>query len=258
MQLKDKVVVITGGASGLGKCATEFLVREKGCKVGVFDINDAAGAGLAVELGTDNAIYCNVDVSNEEWILFGVHTVLEKFGAIHVCVNGAGIPAPVKILDQEGRPSSYEIFREAIMVNLVGSFNMMAYCAAEMAKNLPNEDGERGVVINIASIAAFEGQVGQTAYASSKSGVVGMTLPAARELADLGIRVNTIAPGIFMTAMVESVGNRVIASWEKMIEYPRRFGSSDEFSSLVAYICENSYLNGECIRLDAATRLRSK
>ena len=258
MQLQGKLAVITGGASGLGRSTAEYFVREKGARVALFDLNEEAGAKLVNELGADKAIFCRVDVADEVSVAAGVAQVVSAFGAIHVCINCAGIPTPLKILDREGKPSSCGKYFKTILVNLVGTYNVMAHCVAVMARNELENGEERGVVVNTASAAAFDGQVGQTAYASSKAGVVGLALPAARELAAIGVRVNTIAPGIFMTPMVESLGEKVIASLVETIEYPKRCGKTAEFASFAAYICENAYLNGECIRLDAATRLRAR
>jgi NAD(P)-dependent dehydrogenase (short-subunit alcohol dehydrogenase family) len=165
---------------------------------------------------------------------------------------------PMKILDKEGHASNCGKFERTIMVNLVGTFNVMAHCIEQMAKNEPENGEERGVVVNVASIAAFEGQIGTTGYASSKAGIVGLSLPAARELAAIGVRVNVIAPGLFKTAMAQSLSAKAIEPLMAAVEFPKRFGDLSEFASLCAYICENAYLNGECIRLDAATRVRSR
>jgi 3-hydroxyacyl-CoA dehydrogenase / 3-hydroxy-2-methylbutyryl-CoA dehydrogenase len=258
MQLQGKTAIITGGASGLGKRTAEYFVQEKGSKVVIFDLNDDAGSKLVAELGPENAFYCKVDVSDESSVAVGVAQAISRFNAIHVCINCAGIPTPIKILDREGRPSGCGKYLKTVMVNLVGTFNVLAYCVAEMVKNQPSDDEERGVIVNVASAAAFDGQVGQTAYASSKAGVAGMALPAARELSIYGIRVNTIAPGLFNTPMLQSLGPKVNESLLTMIEYPKRFGEMAEFASLASYLCENAYINGECIRLDAATRLRAR
>lgn len=258
MNLQGKVAVITGGASGLGRRTTEYFVQEKGAQVAVFDLNDEAGAALAAQLGQSRVLYRRVDVASEAAVAGGVQACMERFGRIDVCINCAGIPAPMKILDREGRAASCGTFARTVAVNLVGTFQVMAYCIAEMARNAPGRDGERGGVVNVASIAAFEGQVGTTAYASSKAGVVGLSLPAARELAALGIRVNAIAPGLFDTPMADLVQGKALEALKSAIEFPRRFGDLAEFASLCAYICENAYLNAECIRLDAAARVRAR
>ena len=258
MKLQGKVAVITGGASGLGRRTAEYFVRDKGAKVAVFDVNDAEGASLVAQIGEDKALYQRVDVTDEAAVAAGVRSCIEHFGRIDVCINCAGIPAPIKILDRDGHASNCGKFQRTVMVNLVGTFQVMAYCIEHMAKNAPENGEERGVVVNVASGAAFEGQVGQTAYGSSKSGVVGLSLPAARELAVLGVRVNSIAPGMFNTPMLQSLSPKVIESLTAMVEFPKRPGDLSEFASLCAYICENAYLNGECIRLDAGTRLSAR
>lgn len=258
MNLQGKVAVITGGASGLGRRTAEYFVREKGAKVAVFDLNDEAGEALAAQLGEAHALYRRVDVADEAAVADGVQACVDRFGRIDVCINCAGIPTPMKILDRDGRASNCGKFARTVMVNLVGTFQVMAYCIGQMAQNEPGSDGERGVVVNVASIAAFEGQVGTTGYASSKAGVVGLSLPAARELAALGIRVNAIAPGLFNTPMAERVDAKALEALKSAIEFPKRFGDLAEFASLCAYICENSYLNAECIRLDAAARVRAR
>jgi len=258
MELRDKVAVITGGASGLGKRTAEFFVREKGARVAIFDLDDSNGESVAAALGAEHALYCRVDVSDEASVAAGIARVVAKFGAIHACINCAGVPTPMKILDREGKPSGCARFAKTLAINLSGTFNVMAHCIEHMVKNVPADGGERGVVINVASAAAFEGQVGQTAYASSKAGVVALSLPAARELSETGIRVNSVAPGLFNTPMAQSVSAKVLDSLLGMIEFPKRFGDMTEFASLCAYLCENAYINGECIRLDAATRLRAR
>ena len=258
MNINNKVAIITGGASGLGKATTEYFVREKGARVAVFDLNEEAGRALVEALGEDCALFVRVDVTDEASVAAAVIETIERFGAVHVCVNCAGIPTPIKMLDKQGKPAPLEKFARTVGVNLVGVYNVMAQCAARMATNEPENGEERGVVINVASGAAFEGQIGQCAYASSKAGVVGLSLPAARELASVGIRVMSIAPGLFNTPMAQSVHPKVVESLLSMVEFPKRFGEMEEFARLCAFIVENVYFNGECIRFDAATRLRSK
>lgn len=258
MDLQGKVVVITGAASGLGRRTAEYFVREKAARVALLDLDDAGAGSAVAALGADKAVYCRADVSDEASVAAAVARIVERFGAIHVCINCAGVSAPMKILDKQGRPSNCARFARTLAVNLAGTFNVMAYCVEHMVKNEPSTAGERGVVINVASGAAFEGQVGQTAYSSSKAGVVGLSLPAARELAEVGIRVNSIAPGLFNTPMAQSVSAKVLESLLSMIEFPKRFGDMAEFASLCAYLCENAYINAECVRLDAATRLRAR
>lgn len=254
MNLRGKVAVVTGGASGLGRAAAEHFVRDKGAKVAIFD-RGPGGAEAAEALGPDEAAFFPVDVTDEEAVAAAVAATSERFGTIDVCLNAAGVPGVLRIVDRDGVCRSGPAFRDTVAVNLVGTFLVMAHCAGVMARN---EGEERGVVVNVASIAAFEGQHGNSAYSASKAGVVGMTLPAARELARLGIRVNTIAPGLFMTSMAQGLDERVIQSLRRVPVLPARPGELSEFASLAAYICENSYLNGECIRLDAAARLAAR
>ena len=257
MNLKNKVVVITGGASGLGRATAEYLVGEKASKVALFDLNEDAGCEVVEQIGSDNAIFCKVDVTNEESIDDAISKVIEKFGAIHADINAAGIPLPCKILDKEGKASNLKKYASVINVNLVGVFNVMAKCAEQMAKN-KLENGERGVVVNISSGAAFEGQIGQTAYSGSKAGINGMNMPAARELGRLGIRVNSIAPGLFGTPMVKSFDQKVQDTLVQIIEAPKRMGEMQEFAQTCVFLIENSYMNGRVIRLDAATILPAR
>jgi 3-hydroxyacyl-CoA dehydrogenase / 3-hydroxy-2-methylbutyryl-CoA dehydrogenase len=255
MNLKGKVVIVTGGASGLGKRTVEYFVAEKHAKVAVLDLNSESGNGIVAALGGEKAMYCPVDITNEAQVAAAVASVVEKFGRVDVCINCAGIGTPMKILDKEGQASgSCAKFAKVIAINLVGTFNVMAHCVAAMAKNAP-EAAERGVVINISSGAAFDGQVGQSAYSASKAGIVGLSLPVARELAGLGIRVNSIAPGLFNTPMVAALPQPVIDNLVSVMQFPKRFGDMAEFAHACAFLCENAYANGECLRLDAAARL---
>jgi 3-hydroxyacyl-CoA dehydrogenase / 3-hydroxy-2-methylbutyryl-CoA dehydrogenase len=255
MNLKDKVVIVTGGASGLGKRTVEYFVAEKYAKVAILDLNSESGNGMVAALGGDKTLYCPVDITNDAQVAAAVASVVEKFGRVDVCINCAGIGTPMKILDREGQASgSCGKFAKVIAINLVGTFNVMAHCVAAMAKNVP-EDAERGVVINVSSGAAFDGQVGQSAYSASKAGIVGLSLPVARELAGLGIRVNSIAPGLFNTPMVAALPQPVIDNLVSVMQFPKRFGDMAEFAHACAFLCENAYANGECLRLDAAARL---
>jgi 3-hydroxyacyl-CoA dehydrogenase / 3-hydroxy-2-methylbutyryl-CoA dehydrogenase len=255
VNLQHKVTVITGGASGLGRRTVEYFVAEKDAKVAIFDLSDEVGVEIVAQLGPDKVIYCRVDVTDEAAVAAAVARVVDKFGRIDVCINCAGIGMPMKMLDKEGRASAgCGKFAKVVAVNLVGSFNVMAHCVAAMAGNAP-ENAERGVVINVASGAAFDGQVGQSAYSSSKAGVVGLSLPVARELAGLGIRVNAIAPGLFNTPMVAALPPPVVENLVSVIQFPKRFGDMREFAHACAFLCENTYANGECLRLDAAARL---
>jgi 3-hydroxyacyl-CoA dehydrogenase/3-hydroxy-2-methylbutyryl-CoA dehydrogenase len=255
MNLTNKVVIITGGASGLGRRTAEYFVADKHARVAILDQNAESGNSIVAALGADNALYCPVDITNEAAVAAAVSSVVEKFGRIDVCINCAGIGTPMKILDKEGQASgSCGKFAKLIAVNLVGTFNVMAHSVAAMAKNAP-ENTERGVVINISSGAAFDGQVGQSAYSASKAGIVGLSLPVARELAGLGIRVNSIAPGLFNTPMVAALPAPIIENLVSVMQFPKRFGDMAEFAHACAFLCENAYANGECLRLDAAARL---
>ncbi|MBA36065.1 MAG: 3-hydroxyacyl-CoA dehydrogenase [Oleispira sp.] len=258
MDLQDKVVVITGGASGLGQATANYMVREKGARVALFDLNEETGAATVAELGDDNAIFCQTDVTSEESIDAAVAAVIDRFGAIHADINAAGIPLPCKILDKEGKASSLKKYATVIDVNLCGVFNVMAKCAEQIARNEPDANGERGAIVNISSGAAYEGQIGQSAYSGSKAGVNGMNMPAARELAKYGIRVNSIAPGLFGTPMVQSLDKNVQQSLINMCEAPKRMGEMDEFAHTCAFLIENGYMNGRVIRLDAATVMQAK
>lgn len=258
MDLKDKVIVITGGASGLGRASAAYMVREKGARVALFDLNDEAGAAIVAELGGARASYHRVDVSDETAVAQAVATVAAHFGRIDICINCAGIGAPMRILDKQGQPAGCTKFSQTVAVNLIGSFNVMAHCVAAMARNAPASNGERGVVVNISSGAAYDGQVGQSAYSASKAGVVGLSLPAARELSGLGIRVNAIAPGLFDTPLLRTLPEPLRDKLLAAVEFPKRFGDMDEFAQACAFLCENGYANGECLRLDGAARLAAR
>lgn len=257
MELQDKVVVITGGASGLGRATADYFVG-KGARVSLFDLNEEAGNAAVAELGEDNALFALTDVTSEESVSAAVEATMEKFGAIHVNINCAGVPAPCKVLDREGKATALKKFAFVVNVNLVGLFNVMSKCAEKMALNEPDAGDERGVVINISSGAAFEGQIGQNAYSASKSGVLGLNMPAARELGPLGIRVNAICPGLFGTPMVASLDQKVQDALVNMVESPKRMGDMKEFAHCCAFLVENGYMNGRTIRLDAATVMQAK
>jgi 3-hydroxyacyl-CoA dehydrogenase/3-hydroxy-2-methylbutyryl-CoA dehydrogenase len=257
MELQDKVVVITGGASGLGRATAEYFVG-KGARVSIFDMNEDAGNAAVAELGEDNALFATTNVTSEESVAAAVDATMEKFGAIHVNINCAGVPAPCKVLDREGKATALKKFAFVVNVNLIGLFNVMSKCAEKMALNEPEGEEERGVVINISSGAAFEGQIGQNAYSASKSGVLGLNMPAARELGGLGIRVNAICPGLFLTPMVQALDPKVLDVLKKIPEAPRRPGHMEEFAHCCAFLVENSYMNGRTIRLDAATVMPAK
>ena len=257
MELQDKVVVITGGASGLGRATADYFVG-KGARVSLFDLNEEAGNAAVAELGEDNALFAATDVTSEESVAAAVETTMAKFGAIHVNINCAGVPAPCKVLDREGKATALKKFAFVVNVNLIGLFNVMSKCAEKMALNEPDAGDERGVIVNISSGAAFEGQIGQNAYSASKSGVLGLNLPAARELGRLGIRVNAICPGLFGTPMVASLDQKVQDALVSMIESPKRMGDMKEFAHCCAFLVENGYMNGRTIRLDAATVMQAK
>ena len=255
MEIKENTFVVTGGASGLGKAVIEGLVREGG-NAAIFDLADEQGQALAEELG-NAAIYCRTDVADEASVENGVNKTMEAFGAIHGVINCAGIGIPAKVVGKKG-PMPLDKFTKTIQVNLVGTFNVTRLAAARMMENTPNAEGERGVVINTASVAAFEGQVGQAAYAASKAGIVGMTLPMAREFADTGIRVVTIAPGLFDTPMFAALPDKARESLQQQLPFPSRFGRPAEFAMMVRSILGNPILNGETIRLDSAMRMQAK
>jgi NAD(P)-dependent dehydrogenase (short-subunit alcohol dehydrogenase family) len=256
MQLKDTRAVVTGGVSGLGFAVARHLVAQ-GAKVALFDINDEKGAAAVAELGEANARYFRTDVTDEANVEANVAAAVEFLGGLNAAINCAGILGAGRVLGKEA-PMPLKQFAGTVMVNLVGSFNVAKAAANRMQHNAPGEDGERGAIVNTASVAAYEGQIGQAAYSASKAGVVGMTLPMARELARFGIRVNTVAPGIFWTPMVDGMPESVQQSLSASIPFPSRLGKPEEFAELVAYILGARYLNGETIRLDGATRLAPK
>lgn len=247
MLLDSCTAIVTGGASGLG-AATAEMFRKRGAKVTILD-RDAGGTEFAAGIGAE---FAEVDVTDESSAMAGIASAMAAMGQIDVLVNCAGIATGEKTLGRDG-PHRLDAFRKTIDINLVGSFNMMRLAAAEMAKN---EGPERGVIINTASIAAFDGQKGQAAYAASKGGIVGLTLPAARDLAGQGIRVCAIAPGIFATPMMRGLPEDVQESLAAEVTYPKRLGDPAEFGALAGFIVECGYLNGEVIRLDGALRMR--
>ncbi|MCX7514354.1 SDR family NAD(P)-dependent oxidoreductase [Frateuria hangzhouensis] len=255
MQLDQVKAVITGGASGLGHAVAQHLVAH-GAKVALFDVNEEKGQQAAKALG-EAARFHRTDVTSEEGVTANVAAAREAMGGLNVVMNCAGILGAGRVLGKEG-PMALSNFAGTVTVNLVGSFNVAKAGAALMQSNEPGEDGERGVIINTASVAAYEGQIGQAAYSASKGGVVGMTLPMARELARFGIRVATIAPGIFWTPMVDGMPEAVQQSLSASIPFPSRLGKPEEFAATVAFILGNRYINGETIRLDGAVRLQPK
>ena len=256
MHIQDKVFLITGGGSGLGAATAKTLV-EAGARVLLADVNAAAGAARVAELCEGRARFVRTDVTSEADGRAAVEAALESFGALHGLANCAGVAPAEKVLGRNG-PHGLDSFARAVNINLVGSFNMLRLAAEAMARNEPDAGGERGVIVNTASVAAFDGQIGQAAYSASKAGVVGMTLPIARELARHGIRVITIAPGIFETPMMAGMPQEVRDSLGASVPFPPRLGRPDEFAALVRHIVENSMLNGEVIRLDGAIRMAAK
>jgi NAD(P)-dependent dehydrogenase (short-subunit alcohol dehydrogenase family) len=252
MQIKNRVFIVTGGGSGLGAAVARTLVAN-GAQVVVADINRAAGEAIAVELG-DNLRFALTDVTNEADGKAAVQLALDSFGHLHGLVNCAGVAPGEKVLSRDG-PHRLESFARAVSINLIGTFNMVRLAADAIVKEMPGEDGERGVIVNTASIAAYDGQIGQAAYAASKGGVLALTLPIARELARYGVRVVTIAPGIFETPMMADMPQDVQDSLGKSVPFPSRLGRPPEYAALVQHICENTMLNGEVIRLDGALRM---
>ena len=257
MNISGKIAIVTGGASGLGEATVRAYI-EKAAKVAIFDMDSKRGAMLLDELGTENLSFYNVDVTNEDSVAKAINAVMEKHGAVHICNNFAGIGPAMKTLGKKG-PHSLDLYKKVVEVNLIGTFNVARLVAEQIAKNDAMDDyGSRGVIINTASVAAYEGQVGQVAYSSTKGGIVGMTLPMARDLASSGIRVNTIAPGLIHTPLFDTFPEEVFNSLEASVVYPQRLGRPSEVAHLSVFIAENDYLNGECIRLDGAIRMQPR
>jgi NAD(P)-dependent dehydrogenase (short-subunit alcohol dehydrogenase family) len=251
MQISGAAAVVTGGASGLGAAVATELAGA-GAKVALFDLNREKGEALAKELG---GIFVECDVASEQSAVEAFAKAKEAHGAARILMNCAGI-GPAAKTTSKGKPHSFDLFQKVITINLIGSFNCIRLAATDLAELDPiNEDGERGVFISTASVAAYDGQIGQAAYASSKGGIVGMTLPVARDLSNLGIRVCTIAPGIFLTPLLESLPQNVQDSLAASIPFPSRLGRPSEFAAMARHIIENSMLNGETIRLDGAIRM---
>jgi len=253
MDINETVSLVTGGGSGLGEATTRMLAA-KGGKVAILDLAKSRGPTIAQELGSA-VLFLEGDVTNEEQVAAVVDRTVAAFGAVHVVVNCAGIGTAGKTVGKNDQPLDLAPFRKTIEVNLIGTFNVIRLAASRMAKNTPNANGERGVIINTASIAAFDGQVGQAAYSASKGGVVGMTLPIARDLSQYGIRCCTIAPGIFETPMLMGLPDPARKALEASIPFPSRLGRPAEYAALACQIIENPMLNGETIRLDGAMRM---
>jgi NAD(P)-dependent dehydrogenase (short-subunit alcohol dehydrogenase family) len=252
MDIAKSVALVTGGASGLGEATVRTFVGAGG-KAVILDRPNSAGDELARALGSAVA-FAPADVTSEEEVAAAVARAVERFGTVHVAVNCAGVGAAMRTVTKQG-PMPLEIFARVVQINLIGTFNVLRLAAAQMAKNEPNAEGERGVVVNTASAAAFDGQIGQAAYSASKAGVVGMTLPIARDLASLGIRVVTIAPGTFDTPMLAMLPQDQRDALARQIPFPPRLGRPAEFAALARHIVENTMLNGEAIRLDGALRM---
>jgi NAD(P)-dependent dehydrogenase (short-subunit alcohol dehydrogenase family) len=255
MQLQGSTALVTGGASGLGEAVVRRFAAH-GANVVILDRNEERGAAVAQELGAQ-ATFVKADVASESDIQQAVNTTREKYGSIQIAVNCAGVGWAMRTLSKEG-PHSLDLFETVIKINLIGTFNVIRLAAAAMQQNTPNEAGERGVIINTASVAAFDGQIGQAAYSASKGGIVGMTLPIARDLSRDGIRVVTIAPGLFDTPLLAALPEPARISLGQQVPFPARLGRPEEYGHLAQFIVENEYINGETIRLDGSIRMSPK
>lgn len=255
MNNTEVVALVTGGASGLGE-ATVLELAQQGAKVVIVDMDAVKGEKLASEAG-GNIVFAHSDVTSEESIRNAIKKAVDQFGKINVAVNCAGVPDAGKIMGRKG-PLSLALFNKVIQINLVGTMNVIRLAVEQMVNNTPNNEGEKGVIVNTASIAAFDGQIGQAAYAASKGGIVGMTLPIARECAEYGIRVVTIAPGLFETPLMANMPPAVKESMAQGVPFPRRLGRPVEFARMVMHVIENTMLNGCCIRIDGALRMSPK
>jgi len=256
LQIEGSVALVTGGVSGLGFGAARRIVAMGG-QVVMMDIDEERGKTAQGELG-DMSRYIQCDVSAADDVEASVAGAAEAFGALHILVNAAGVAPAQRVLSKDGTMFDLDLFRFTVGVNLIGMFDVIRNTARVMSDNVPNEEGERGVIVNVASIAAFEGQVGQAAYSASKGGVVGMTLPIARDLAGIGVRVNTVAPGIMDTPLLAGAPQELRDSLAKLHVFPQRLGTPDDFAHLVIAVVENPMINGEVIRLDAAARMPPK
>jgi NAD(P)-dependent dehydrogenase (short-subunit alcohol dehydrogenase family) len=255
VKLDGAAVIVSGGASGLGAATVRRLIAG-GARAVIADRDEARGQALARELGSA-AVFAKTDVTSSEDVQAALETA-SKLGPVRVAVSCAGVGWARRTLERDGTPHDLEVFRTVIGVNLVGTFNVLRLAASVMARNEPNQDGERGVIVNTASVAAFDGQIGQIAYAASKAGVAGMTLPAARDLAPVGVRVLTIAPGIFETPMLGQLPEEARQALLKNVVFPKRLGQPSDYAALVAHMVENAYLNGETVRIDASLRMPPK
>lgn len=252
MRIQDSIALVTGGSSGLGEATVRNIVKNGG-KAAILDLSEERGASLAKELG-ENAVFYKTNVTSEEDVQNAIHSAIAQFGSINTVVNCAGIAVAEKTVGRN-QPHSFDHFKKVIEINLIGTFNVIRLAAAQMVNNQPNQEGERGVIINTASVAAFDGQIGQAAYSASKGGVVGMTLPIARDLAKSGIRVMTIAPGLIETPLFGSLSEQAKTALESQVPFPSRLGRPSEYAQLTQSIIENVMLNGETIRLDGAIRM---
>jgi len=248
--------VVTGGASGLGE-ATARALAARGARVAILDLASSKGPEVAASLG-DAALFCEADVTREDQVVAALDTAVERFGAVHVAISCAGIGMAGRTVGKDGAPFDLGLFTKTVQVNLVGTFNVIRLAAARMIGNDANEAGERGVLVNTASVAAFEGQIGQAAYSASKGGIVGMTLPVARDLARHGVRCCTIAPGLFATPLLMTLPEPARQALGASIPFPSRLGDPPEFAALACHIVENPMLNGETIRLDGAIRMQPR
>ena len=253
MELNGQSAIVTGGASGLGE-ATARMLSKNGAKVAILDLNAERGKNIANDIG---GIFSKCDVVDSNSIQAGLSLARDKHGPSRILVNCAGIAAASRVVGRNG-PHDLEMFSKIITVNLIGTFNATRLFAVEASKLEPMEDGERGVVLMTASVAAFDGQIGQAAYTASKGGIHSMTLPIAREFASFGIRTCTIAPGILLTPLMDVLPEEAQKSLAESVPFPTRLGKADEYASLVRHICENNYINGETIRLDGALRMAPK
>jgi NAD(P)-dependent dehydrogenase (short-subunit alcohol dehydrogenase family) len=257
MKISDSVAIVTGGASGLGKATVERLVAEGGRAL-IIDMNAEAGEAMVAKHG-DKVLYANVDVVNEEQVKEAIQLAEKTFGAVHICINCAGIGSGgKKTLSAYKGVMELDVFRRVVNVNLIGTFNVLRLAAEVMAKNEPDAHGGRGVIINTASVAAFDGQIGQAPYSAAKAGVVGMGLTVARDLSTFGIRVNTIAPGLIDTPLFAKANDNVKQSLAETVLFPKRLGQAHEFADTVAFLIGNDYMNGEAIRMDGGIRMPPK
>ncbi|WDI32645.1 SDR family NAD(P)-dependent oxidoreductase [Hyphococcus flavus] len=253
MKISGTSAIITGGASGLGAATAEALA-EAGVKVALWDLNEEKGEALAEKLG---GVFCKTNVADEDNVKQSLAKSVEANGSPSILVNCAGIAVGEKTVGKNGA-HNLDNYKRVLEVNLIGTFNCIRLVAEQMEKNEPQQDGARGVIINTASVAAFDGQIGQAAYSASKAGVAGMTLPIARDLMSIGVRVNTIAPGIFWTPMMAGMDQKIQDALAAMVPFPKRLGAPEEYASLAVEICRNGYMNGETIRLDGAIRMQPR